>query len=247
MDLEAAVSSITNAILVKLSELKEYSEFTIDFQEELANSIKNEIKKINVDNRNKAQVVEPPGQEEPLQVPTREEEEKSDVIDAVENFDDTKEPVTSGESEVQVVEPTEQTEEPLEDNQHLPVSTREEEEKSDVSVVEEKSESLANKLDRVESLVLALYDMESSNNNIEAKAESDREEASALQVTDAVKENTSEGKKSTNKWTKAFDLVTGLLSGLLTKISQNFPVVILGLLVAFRLYKRHGMLLKTQR
>ena len=76
-DLEAAVSSITNAILVKLSELKEYSEFTIDFQEELTNTIRNEIKELNVDNRNEAQVVEP----------------------------------------------TEQDEEPLEDNQPLPVST----------------------------------------------------------------------------------------------------------------------------
>ena len=80
--------------------------------------------------------------------------------------------------------------------------------------------------------------MESSNNNIEAKDESDREEASALQVTDAVKENTSEGKKSTNKWTKAFDLVTGLLSGLLGKISQNLPAIVLGLLVAFRLLQK---------
>ena len=87
-------------------------------------------------------------------------------------------------------------------------------------------------------IVFPSHDMVDSNNNIEAKDESDREEASALQVTDAVKENTSEGKKSTNMWTKAFDLVTGLLSGLLTKISQNFPVVILGLLVAFRLLQK---------
>ncbi len=209
-DLDAAVSSITNTILVKLSELKDYSEFTLDFQEELTNSIKTEIKELNVSRK-----------------------------------------------EVQVVETPEQKEEPLEENQPLPVSTREESSTStsekeekydvikavekvgrDVSVVDVKSEYSANKLDRVESLVLALSDMESSDNDIEAKAESDREEASALQVTDAIKENTSEGKKSTNKWAKAFDLVTGILKGLFAKISQNLPVIGLGLLIAFRFLQK---------